>query len=52
MMAKLGSSQQALLFSLEINNVFNSRTQTDSTTARTPIYEMGRQFWAGVAYDF
>jgi hypothetical protein len=41
--------QQLLVFSLEINNVFNSRTQTGGTTT---TYEMGRQFWAGVAYDF
>ena len=41
--------QQLLNFSLEINNVFNSRTQTGGTTT---TYEMGRQFWAGVAYDF
>lgn len=42
--------QQRLLFSLEINNVFNSRlTQASKTTT---IYEMGRQFWASVAYDY
>lgn len=41
--------QQLLVFSLEINNVFNSRIQTGGI--RT-TYEMGRQFWAGVAYDF
>jgi outer membrane receptor protein involved in Fe transport len=41
--------QQGLNFSLEINNVFNSRTRTGGTTT---TYEMGRQFWAGVAYDF
>ena len=42
--------QQKLLLLLEINNVFNSRlTQASKTTT---IYEMGRQFWAGVAYDF
>ena len=41
--------QQLLNFSLEMNNVFNSRTQTGGTTT---TYEMGRQFWAGVAYDF
>jgi hypothetical protein len=41
--------QQLLVFSLEVNNVLNSRTQTGGI--RT-TYEMGRQFWAGVAYDF
>jgi hypothetical protein len=41
--------QQLLVFSLEINNVFNSRLQTGGSTV---TYEMGRQFWAGVAYDF
>jgi hypothetical protein len=41
--------QQLLVLSLEINNVFNSRIQTGGI--RT-TYEMGRQFWAGVAYDF
>lgn len=41
--------QQLLNFSLEVNNVFNSRTQTGGSTT---TYEMGRQFWAGVAYDF
>ncbi|MBE0503219.1 MAG: TonB-dependent receptor [Desulfuromonadales bacterium] len=41
--------QQALGFSLEVNNVFNSRIQTGGSTT---TYEMGRQFWAGVAYDF
>lgn len=41
--------QQLLACSLEINNVFNARTQTGGTTT---TYEMGRQFWAGIAYDF
>jgi hypothetical protein len=41
--------QQVLNFSLEVNNVFNSRIQTGGTTT---TYEMGRQFWAGIAYDF
>lgn len=41
--------QQLLAFTLEINNVFNSRTQTGGTTT---TYEIGRQFWAGIAYDF
>ncbi len=41
--------QQEMNFSLEVNNVFNSRTQTGGSTT---TYEMGRQFWAGVAYDF
>jgi hypothetical protein len=42
--------QQLLAFSLEINNVFNARLTHPSET--TTIYEMGRQFWASVAYDF
>ena len=41
--------QQKMSFSLEVNNVFNSRIQTGGSTT---TYEMGRQFWAGVAYDF
>lgn len=41
--------QQLLVFSLEINNVLNSRTQTGGSTT---TFEMGRQFWAGLAYDF
>lgn len=41
--------QQRLTFSLDINNVFNSRIQTGGSTT---TYEMGRQFWAGVEYDF
>ncbi|MDO9081316.1 MAG: TonB-dependent receptor, partial [Desulfuromonadales bacterium] len=42
--------QQEMNFSLEVNNVFNSRIQTGGSSTTT--YEMGRQFWAGVAYDF
>jgi hypothetical protein len=41
--------RQELNFSLDINNVFNSRIQTGGSAT---TYEMGRQFWAGVAYDF
>lgn len=41
--------QQEMNFSLEVNNVFNSRIQTGGSTT---TFEMGRQFWAGVAYDF
>lgn len=41
--------RQILELSLEINNVFNSRLETGGSQ---PTYEMGRQFWAGVTYDF
>lgn len=44
--------QQLLLLSIEVNNVFNSRTQTGSTGTQRTTYEMGRQFWLGAAYDF
>jgi outer membrane receptor protein involved in Fe transport len=40
---------QALLLSLEINNVFNKKVPVGGEDAE---FEIGRQFWAGAEYLF
>jgi hypothetical protein len=46
-----------ITFSLEVYNVFNAKNKvgksyTSSSVNSYETYEMGRQFWAGVSYDF
>lgn len=41
---------QSLLVSLEVNNVFDRKVETGGTTE--DIYELGREFWLGMAYRF
>lgn len=43
------SNAQALMLSLEINNVFDKKV---STGIDGDIYELGREFWLGMTYKF
>ena len=40
---------QSMIFSLEVNNVFNEKVLAG---ASTDTYELGRQFWLGMTYKF
>lgn len=42
---------QALEFTLDVNNVLNKRVSV-SSTSRTKTYKMGRNFWLGVSYNW
>ncbi|QAR33789.1 hypothetical protein EP073_10345 [Geovibrio thiophilus] len=50
--------KQKLTFTVEVYNVFNSKNEIGKSDDRTDTteykneYEIGRQFWAGVAYEF
>ena len=46
---KMVLQNQSLVFSLEINNVFN---RTPPAGDANDIYELGRQYWLGMTYNF
>jgi beta-galactosidase beta subunit len=46
-----------ITFSVEIYNIFNEKNRVGKSNSSSGVnsyetYEMGRQFWAGVSYDF
>lgn len=43
---------QSLEISLDINNVLNRKTVSNATSATNPTYEMGRNYWLGVSYNW
>ncbi len=46
--------RQKLTATVEVTNVFNAKNEAgqSSSDERKKYYEIGRQFWAGVAYEF